>query len=65
MEGSEVLMPKTDKYAPSTEKKRALHVTVYDLQGGPLPPQVEQELESVAFNLAQTFPGLAISTTVV
>jgi hypothetical protein len=58
-------MAKVDKYTPSSEKKRALHVTVYDLQGGPLPPQVEQDLETAAFNLAQQFPGLAISTTVV
>lgn len=58
-------MAPKDKYAPSTEKTRAFHVTVYDLQGGPLPPAVQQQLEDVAYNVAQEYPGLAISSQLV
>jgi hypothetical protein len=46
-------------------EKRAVHITVYDLQGGPIPPDVIQFLEDAAFNATQMNSNLAISTSVV
>lgn len=56
-------MAKSAKYEPVINKKRAVHITVYDLQGGPIPPNVIQYLEDAAFNAATMSTSLA--TTVV
>lgn len=56
----------TDKrHQPVINKKRAFSITVYDLQGGPLHPDVVQYLEDAAYNAAQMDKSLAITTEVV
>lgn len=52
------------KYEPIIDKKRAVSVVVYDLQGGPIPPHVIEYLEDAAFNAVTMADGLA-STVVV
>ena len=56
-------MPKSAKFEPVINKKRAVSVVVYDLQGGPIPPSVIEYLEDAAFNAATMSDTLA--TTVV
>jgi hypothetical protein len=58
-------MTKNKGYEPVTDKKRAFSLVVYDLQGGPLHPDVVQYLEEAAYNAAQMDKSLAISTEVV
>lgn len=51
-------------YEPSTERKRAVSIVVYDLQGGPIHPDVIQYLEDAAFNAAQLKDGLAYTVVI-
>jgi hypothetical protein len=61
-----MVKPKSKQsFDPVIDKKRAVHITVYDLQGGPIPPDVIQFLEDAAFNATQMNSHLAISTSVV
>jgi len=56
-------MPKASKFEPVINKTRAVYITVYDLQGGPVPPSLIEYLEDAAFNAATMSDTLA--TTVV
>lgn len=51
-------------YEPSEERKRAVSVVVYDLQGGPIHPDVIQYLEDAAYNASQLKPGLAATVVI-
>lgn len=52
------------KYEPAVDKTRAVYITVYDLQGGPIPPTVIQYLEDAAFNAATMSDSLATTMVV-
>jgi hypothetical protein len=54
---------KSQSFEPVINKKRAVYICVYDLQGGPIPPSVIEYLEDAAFNAATMSTSLA--TTVV
>lgn len=56
--------PAQNSYEPSVERTRAVSVVVYDLQGGPIHPDVVQYLEDVAFNAANLKEGLAYTVVV-
>lgn len=51
-------------YEPSEERKRSVSVVVYDLQGGPIHPEVVQYLEDAAFNAANLKDGLAYTVVI-
>lgn len=47
---------------PTTpERKRAVSIVVYDLQGGPFPEKAANELELAAHRVAEKYDGLAIT----
>jgi hypothetical protein len=41
-------------------RKRAVHSTIYDLQGGPLPPAVKMEVQIAMEKIAQKYGTLAV-----
>lgn len=45
------------------ERKRAVSIVVYDLQGGPFPEKAVRELERAAERVAGTYSGLAITVS--
>lgn len=45
------------------DRKRAVSIVVYDLQGGPFPEKAVRELERAAERVAEAYSGLAISIT--
>jgi hypothetical protein len=38
---------------------RAIHVTIYDMQGGPLPQRLRDEIESAILDVVSKFEGVA------
>lgn len=46
------------------DRKRAVSITIYDLQGGPFPEKAIQQLERDVEKVAQAFDGLVISVTI-
>lgn len=45
------------------DRKRAVSIVVYDLQGGPFPEKAVNELERAAEKVAGAYTGLAITVT--
>lgn len=43
------------------DRKRAVYITIYDLQGGPFPEKAIQQIERDLEKVAQTYAGLAIN----
>jgi hypothetical protein len=39
---------------------RAVHVTIYDLQAGPIPPDVVKEISKAAQEIAKRYQTLAV-----
>lgn len=44
-------------------RERAVHITIYDMQGGPFPEKAVEQLERDIEKIAQAYNGLAISIT--
>lgn len=43
------------------EYKRALYITIYDLQGGPFPERARLQIENDLQKVAEAYTGLAIT----
>lgn len=50
--------------ATTPDRKRAVEIVVYDLQGGPFPEKAVAELELAAHRVAEKYGGLAITVVV-
>lgn len=44
-------------------RDRAVHITIYDLQGGPFPERAFDQISRDLEKVAKTYDGLAISVT--
>jgi hypothetical protein len=51
-------------YLQSGKRARGAYFAIYDLQGGPISPKLQEELESAILEVVKQHPSLAITVSV-
>jgi hypothetical protein len=56
-----VLRLRRREMVETPERKRAVSIVIYDLQGGPFPERAVQQIKTFVENIAEAYDGLAIT----